>query len=113
MLLYEQGKNRTCVRMHAKEVGKMNEKRVKEFIEGMENGAEIALTCKDSFKVLFRCLKDDFLFLDKGEGFCIAAGNGENSRTLGVNFNSVTVSMEDTDVMKITDKWNELEIERY
>lgn len=90
----------------------MNEKKIKEFVEGMKNGAEIALTCSRSFKVLFRCLKEDFLFFDGS--ICIAAGNGESNRTLGINFQNVTVSTEEEEVLKITDNnGNELEMERF
>lgn len=109
MLLYEQ-ENRTNVRMFTCERWeKMN--KVKKFIDEMENGAEITLECNESFKLLFGCQKDEFLFTD--EGFYITAGSGENSRTMGIDFKNITVLIED-DTLKMTDNnGNRLLIERF
>ena len=66
---------------------------IKNFIDTMDHG-EVMVTC-GSFKTLFSCEKQDFLFMDD-DNLCIASGSGDSSRLLNINGKVTVRSVDET-----------------
>lgn len=72
---------------------------IKEFFEKMKHG-EVTVKC-GAAEMRFSCVAKDFLQMD--DGFCIAAGSGESSRSLYIK-GAINITAADNHMICFSDQ---------